>query len=197
MDATRAVLLFSASLCVSACNDGEVRYGPPGGLRIRGDDPACPPPDLAPSQAECATVGWAGSDGVFAKHFDADTAGACTLGPCHQGPDDPTGVNMVAGDAAASYAALAAFTAGDGGYPYISTNLDDSPYLLCNINPQSAVIVGSIMPKGKSGYTPEALAEIELWVACGMENDAVGEVSAPGGSGGIGGAAGAGGAGGA
>ncbi len=193
--ATVAALLAGTVGATSACNDGEVRFGPPGGLRIRGlatSTDICPlPPGVSatPAPAECATVSW--QDDIFPKYFDAGTPYLCANSGCHEGPNDPTGVNMVPGDADASYIALAAFM--NGGRPYFSENPDDAPYLMCNIDPATTVPLGSPMPRGPV-VSPEHLEEIGLWVACGMVNDSMG--GGVGGGGGGGGALGAGGAGG-
>lgn len=193
---TKLLSLVATAGFLTACNDGEVRFGPPGGLRIRGNvtvSEACPLPmgvSETPSAAECATVTWGGPQGIFAKYMDAGLVrGNCAAGGCHNGPNDPTGVNMVAGDASLSYDALALFT--NGGRPYVSTDAATEPYLMCNIDPGTSAPYGAPMPKGPI-YEPMELQEIGLWAACGMSKD--GDLG--GGVGGGGGALGGGGAGG-
>ncbi len=171
----------------TACDDGAVRFGPPGGLRIRGVasvDDVCPLPGSVsptPSAVECAASTWKGE--IFPRFFDAGTPYLCANAGCHAGPDDPTGVNMVIGDAAASYSALANFS--NGGRPYFSEDPADAPYLLCNIDAGTSVPYGSPMPKGPV-VSSDDLAIIGLWVACGMVNDTVPGGGAGGGVGGMG-----------
>lgn len=199
---TRSVVLIAVLGAITACDDGEVRFGPPNGLRIRGNatvTDACPLPagvPAAPTPAECAAISW--QNEIFPQFFDASPpmgAGAylCANNGCHAGPNDPTGVNMVIGDAAASYTALANFE--NGGRPYFSADAADAPYLLCNIDPNTTVFYGTPMPLGPV-VTPEHLVRIGTWAACGMPNDSV-PGGGPGAGGmGTGGSLGAGGAGG-
>ncbi len=184
-------------LLAAGCDDGDVRFGPPGGLRIRGVTTVtaeCPLPmgvPVDPTPAECATVAWGGAQGIFAKYMDAGLPrGNCAAGGCHNGPNDPTGVNMAAGDPDVSWDALAAFS--NGGRPYVSSDPNAAPYLMCNIDPATTVPYGSPMPKGPI-YEPAELQEIGLWAACGMAKDGIagGGVGGGGvGGGGVGGAGG-------
>jgi hypothetical protein len=194
---TRTVVSLVGVMAVAAasgCDDDKVRFGPPGGLRIRGAQTgvACPlPPGVSPNPtpAEC-TVSWAND--VFPL-FDETGPYLCALGGCHNGPNDATGVNMVAGDEEGSYIALAAFV--NGGRPYISPNAEDSPYLMCNIDPKTTAPYGTPMPDLSTVVSDADLQLIGLWAACGMENDdgvgsGAGGALPMGGNGGVGGAGG-------
>jgi hypothetical protein len=178
------------SFTASACLEGTVDFGPPNNLRRRGGDVEV---------ARCQLP--AGADGSVCPDWTTevfplfDEKYLCAENGCHLGPNDPTGVNMVKGDPTATHAALKAFTRDDG-RPYISDDDPDSSYLLCNIDPNAPVIIGSIMPKGIV-ITPEDLITIGNWVDCGMKLSG-GTPNPTGGMGGMGagGALGTGGSGG-
>jgi hypothetical protein len=199
MHARTTLAILTAAVLTVGCEDDKVRFGPPGGLRIRGGAQAglaCPLPagvSPTPTPAECAAVSWAND--VFPL-FDATGPYLCALGGCHDGPNDINGVNMVSGNEELSYQALAAFT--NGGRPYVSPNVDDNPYLICNIDPMTTEPYGTPMPDLSMVVTPADLALIGTWAACGMVNDdgagsGAGGALPMGGNGGIGGAGGVGG----
>lgn len=181
-----ALLALAATLGVG-CLEDDVTYGPVGGLRIRGEvapDPCALPAGLDGPPAVCPD--WATD--VFPL---LDGTYGCTLDGCHAGPNDPTGVNMVPGDADASYDALAAFVRGDR--PYIAPNGQEEAYLLCNIDQNAPVRIGTLMPTTSPKIAGDDLITIAGWVACGMLKTG----GTPGvGGGGTGGATGTGGAGG-
>lgn len=185
---TAFVALASATLL--GCLEDPVRFGPVGGLRVRGtgDDPgggsACA---LPPGVDTTLCPEWATA--VFPL-FDKGGELRCGNSGCHEGPNDPTGVNMVPGDAAASYAALAAYQR--DGRPYIKPDGADEAYLMCNIWRGAPTTVGVIMPLADT-TSDDHLNIIGAWVNCGM----LPEGGTPGtggmGAGGEGGAGGAGG----
>jgi hypothetical protein len=180
--------VFLASATLLGCLEESVRFGPVGGLRVRGtgDDvggaSAC---SLAPGTDTTICPEWATA--VFPL-FDKGGALRCGNSGCHEGPNDPTGVNMVAGDPAASYAALAAYQR--DGRPYIKPNGADEAYLMCNVWRSAPVTIGVVMPL--AGTTAdEHLKIIGSWVSCGMLPE--GGIPGTGGGGAAGGAGGAGG----
>lgn len=154
-----AAFALTTALLAGACLEGSVDFGPPNNLRLRGNASIEP----------CALP--AGADGSVCPDWETevfplfDEKYKCALSGCHLGPNDPTGVNMVKGDAAATHAALSAFTRDDR--PYVSDIEPENAYLLCNIDPSAPVLIGSFMPRGEV-ISEEDLITIGNWVACGM-----------------------------
>jgi hypothetical protein len=146
---------------VAGCGD-EVRFGPPGGLRQpSGGNDACPIPDTT---AVAACPDWATE--VYPL-FDDGGPFQCATAGCHGTPANSTGLYIPPGDAAGAYGALSAYKR--DGRPYISTQDADHPYMLCNINPDPAILVGRIMPPSTALQIKGTdLATLGKWVECGM-----------------------------
>ncbi|MEM6786114.1 MAG: hypothetical protein AAF715_01245 [Myxococcota bacterium] len=179
-------LLLGGTIGVAACLEGGVDFGPPNNLRLRGEVQIeqCTIPEMAGTRCPDWTTE------VFPLF---DEKYNCALSGCHLAPNDPTGVNMVKGDAIATHAALSAFDR--DGRAYISDVDPTNAYLMCNIDPTQPVLIGSFMPRGQV-IDDDDLTTIYDWVACGMKVTG-GDPVATGGGGGTGGTGGAGGGGGA
>src|SRR5690606_29459888 len=139
-----SVFILLASSALFGCLEEPVRFGPVGGLRVRGtgnDAGGAASCALPPTIDPTICPDW--TTDVFPL-FDKGGPLRCGNSGCHEGPNDPTGVNMVPGDAAASYAALAAYQR--DGRPYIKANGADEAYLMCNIWRNAPVTVGVVMP---------------------------------------------------
>jgi len=183
-----AALALTVAVTAGACLEGSVDFGPPNNLRLRG-------------QASVEPCGLpAGADGSICPDWETevfplfDEKYRCANSGCHQGPNDPTGVNMTKGDPIATHAALSAFTR--DGRPYISEIEPENAYLICNIDLDSSVLIGTFMPKGES-ISDEDLITIGNWVACGMKLTGGDPVETGGGGASAGGGGASGGAGGA
>jgi hypothetical protein len=182
------------------CDDPDVRFGPVGGLRVRGgigggdSGEACPyPPGTDETGATCPS--W--NDVIFPM-LDEDGLYGCARDGCHGGAIGSNvgaaNLTMPPGDADGSYDALAAYTRGDR--PYIGEGLQSTAYLLCNIWPESPGRIDPIMPIPLGDEVPlfsgSDLVTVANWVACGMPK-AGGAIVGAGGMGGMGGMGGAGG----
>jgi hypothetical protein len=194
--ATAAIVMGS-----QACIEDDVLYGEVGGLRRRpggsviAGQQVCPiPADTNPN----ACPDWATQ--VF-PIFDRPAPGlpnyGCMIeGVCHgPGGEDPV---LVPNDPSATYDILAGWKDKEGTYPYIGENLEDTAYILCNLDP-----TGTVNPSFNSALMPQVTGSVQRlseadfqivaeWVACGMQKG-------PGmaaGAGGMGGTMSAGGAGG-
>ncbi|MEQ9325612.1 MAG: hypothetical protein RIF41_40985 [Polyangiaceae bacterium] len=174
------------------CNDPEVRYGPVGGLRVRGggvdDGNACAyPPGTDETGTTCPP--WTEVYAIF-----NDPAVGCTLSNCH-GVGSLFAPTMPEDDPILGYENMKAYLSAEG-RPYVSENAQNTAFLLCNIWQDAPTQIGSPMPRlGTPGIAPITAADLETignWVACGMLPDGGGGV----GGGGIGGDVGLGGAGG-
>ena len=182
-------------LAAAACLEDDVRYGPPGGLRIRGanqtgDEGACPlPADIDP----VACPDW--STQIFPM-FDATGKFGCALDFCHGVPPGGASLYMPPGDPATSYDNMAAYA--PFGRPYIGPDAQDTAYLICNLSSDPDVNLGTaVMPKIVAGVEGLPLGDdlkmIAEWVNCGMPKGASGGVGGGGAAGGAGGAGGVGG----
>lgn len=196
--AGRLIIVGGLSAATLGCDDPEVRYGPVGGLRVRGsgNEGGGGPSNACeiPPEADLATCpDWATE--VFPL-FDSPQY-ACTSNICHGVGSDAAGLTMPAGDAAASYAAMANFTR--DGRPYVSSSPEEAPYLMCNIWRDAPVQVGVLMPVVAGDIQLVEGADLGLignWADCGMPQEGGAIAGAGGGGmggGGIGGAGGAGG----
>ena len=151
--------------------DDAPRFGPPGGLRVRsaaGSDLAC---ELG---AGVDTTGATCPDWPSEIFPLFDGPLACARGGCHgvsvPGQVGAAGLTLVAGDATASYAALASYAAHDR--PYVREGAPDEAYILCNLDGT----LGTRMPIAPPAE-PLAAADRVLvgnWVACGMHPDGAG-----------------------
>ncbi len=176
-----AIALAAAVAAPAACDDGDVRFGPPGGLRVRTDDAVgssepCPLPEGA-TGATCPE--WA--DAVFPAIFASETY-KCSADGCHGPGGTPSaGLTLYPDDADKTYDALAAYQ--NYGRPYVSEGEPAKAYLLCNLTNSPDVSLGTVMP-------PTALIEGEDlvllgdWVACGMKKQGGTPVTGTGGAGG-------------
>ncbi len=155
--------------CVFGCEDDSTRFGPPGGLRVRGNDQTnnsqpCPLPEGV-SGDPCPD--WATE--VFPL-FDGKYG--CTLDNCHSGSVGAASLTLYEGDASASYDAMAAYD--NYGRKYFEENGQDSAYLMCNLSndPQINFLLSSPMPilteEVTSLVVGEDLILVGNWVACGM-----------------------------
>lgn len=166
-----------------ACGGEDVRYGEPGGLRAPAGNDACPIPDNS-GVAACPDFATA----VFAI-FDNPMGAGCTDAGCHGVAPGGGGLFMPSGDAQAAYQQMSGYL--NSGRPLVSTRADDKPYLLCNLNPDPAVTVGSIMPPSATTRIGGAdLATLAKWVECGMQLQGGGATGGAGGGGGAGGVGG-------
>lgn len=188
------VLLMALGAVGFGCNDPEVRYGPVGGLRVRGggvdDGDACAyPPGTIEDATGAACPSWQEVYDIF-----EDPAVGCTLSNCH-GVGSLFPPTMPEGDPDTAYQNMKAYLSAEG-RPYVAENAQATAFLLCNIWQDAPTQIGSPMPRlGTAGIAPisEAdLATIGTWAACGMLPDGGGGV----GGGGVGGDVGLGGAGG-
>ena len=165
--------LLSILLLLISCDDDEVRFGPPGGLRVTSE--ACP---LPPSSSASDCPDWS------TVVFPILEANSCSAAGCHATAADNQPV-IVPGDPSTSYDNLAAYE--NYSRPYIQANRPDRAFVLCNLQPTFNFIDSFVMPP--SG--PIAAADLTVignWVACGMQKFGGGV----GGNGGSGGAVGGG-----
>ena len=169
---------FLACAAISACELDTVEYGDPGGLRLVPNDITnCELPSGA-TGTPCPT--W---EDVYAI-FDSSTYG-CTLSSCHGADTQAAGLFMPQGDAATGYTNMTAFEARDGSLKLYIAPGDETSYLLCNLNPDPAQTIGTLMPIG--GFQKilgDDLLTIGNWYACGQSGPGMG--SGPSGSGGMG-----------
>ena len=188
--------LFVAAVVAMSCLPDEPHFGPPNNLRERGvgsggsGGQLCAlPPGVDESGNTCPD--W--TTDIFEPIFDDVESAACTADGCHGGINGAKGLTLVAADAAASYAALAAYDNVDG-HPYIRPGGADDAYLMCNIWKDAPRKIGSLMPIVQGHIKlieGQDLVTVGNWVACGMPE---GEgATGGGGSGGTGGNGGQGG----
>lgn len=176
------MLAAVGGLATLACNDPEVRFGRPGGLRVRGGlgggsaADTCPyPPGTDETGATCpdwATEVYPLLDGPY----------ACTKDGCHLPPGGEFNLNIPTGDPDGAYDALADYKNGDR--PYIGEDLQSTAYILCNIWTATDSKIGSFMPLPGQGVTYIEDADLTLianWVACGMKREGGGTGGAGGG----------------
>ncbi|MSP25192.1 MAG: hypothetical protein EXR75_08510 [Myxococcales bacterium] len=174
---------FALAVAVAAslgCDDAEVRFGPPGGLRIRtdgavGSAKACPLPAGA-SGAECPE--WA--DSVFPTIFDSEKY-RCSAKGCHSGTPS-AGLALFPGDPDKSYESMKAYE--NFGRPYISDLEPAKAYLLCNLTDEPKFSLGTVMPKNAALIEETDLVLLGNWVACGMAKEGGTPVMGTGGAGG-------------
>ena len=184
-----ALLIATAAL---GCEGDEVRFGQPGGLRVRGQDEGtggtlapCPLVDEGPLDV-CPD--W--EQDVFLPLLD-DKYG-CTTEGCHGAVTFAKNLALAPGDAAASYDLMAKYESDLTVRPYVQEDGQDAAYLLCNLNPDPAFLIGNkFMPIGPP-VTQEDLVTIGNWARCGMKKTGG---TPPGGGGGDPGSGGGGGAG--
>jgi hypothetical protein len=196
-----SISLLTAGFAASAClAEDELLFGEPDTLSRRftkasgtsgaGGAYQCPLPGAT---ADCPD--WATQ--IFPL-IDSPKYACTTLGACHDvGKSQP---RIVAGDAAASYASLAAFKSAKAaakGRPYFGK--PEEAYILCNLvwdgqtaakkNPLDTTEMPSGAAEGMGAYTTADIALIASWVKCGSPEKG-GAATGTGGGGGAGGVGG-------
>ena len=165
------------------CLEDDVRYGPVGGLRVRGSEGGG-------VGAPCSLP--EGTDTMICPSWEQtifplfDVTYGCTDETCHGSANGAANLTMPPGDPAANYDALALYKRGTR--PYIGT---PDAYLICNIWAASPEKVGTIMPIIGGDIVPFTLADLQTvasWAACNYPE--IGGVVPQGGMGGVGGAGG-------
>jgi len=161
------------ALVIFGCQQDTTRFGPPGGLRVRGNDQSnssqsCPLPAESTGDPcpDWATEIFPLFDGKY----------GCTLDNCHGGSIGAASLTLYEGDASASYDAMAAYE--NYGRKYFEENGQDSAYLMCNLSndPQINFLLSSPMPILTEGVTSLVVGEdlilVGNWVGCGMLKEA-------------------------
>lgn len=174
--AGRKLLPWLALGALVACEDDNVRFGPPNNLRPPGGGSvACPAP--------------AGATGTVCPEWETEVfpmleeKSGCTNKACHSEDKPSGGLALVEGDAAKSYEALAAFK-NAAGRPYVAdaekADPEAPPYMICNVT--ATPPVGPLMPP--SGMSDEDLVVLGNWALCGMKQKGGTPLEGSGGSGG-------------
>lgn len=178
---------FAALPMLVGCLEDSVRFGPVGGLRVRGGDgtnTACSPPPGADG-ATCpnyTTVIW--------PLLNDDNIYACTKDGCHGGINGAANLTMPKDDPMGSYDAMAAYKRDER--PYIGL-ASENPYFICNVWPTSPERIDPIMPIPTGNIKLVSQADLVLlgnWAQCDFIEDGTDMGSGPAaGAGGGGGAA--------
>ncbi|MBM4377184.1 MAG: hypothetical protein FJ095_19055 [Deltaproteobacteria bacterium] len=153
--------VIALGLAAAACDDGEVRFGPPNNLRFPdGGTGICPAPT--------------GATGETCPEWETDVFpmlennSGCTNKACHSEDKPSGGLALHEGDATKSYEALAAFK-NQAGRPYVAdadtVDPEAPPYMLCNVT--ATPPIGPLMPP--SGMSDEDLVVLGNWALCGMK----------------------------
>ena len=176
--------LIAASL---GCLEEEYRFGPVGGLRVRGDADNTDACELPPGSEVGECPSYAGE--VFPLLELPQYQ--CSASGCHGLPIGAAGLTMPAGDAQTSYDAMNDYTVGDRNYV-----AGQNPYFMCNVWQQSPTRIGALMPKPAGNYIPFTETDVVIlgrWARCGYPDggtpppsSGAGIAGAGGGAGGIG-----------
>lgn len=157
-------LLLVGLVGAAACEEDQVRFGPPNNLRLRDSKSIDPCPNPPGATGETCPE-W--ETEVF-PILDSDKVGCTAIG-CHSEESPSKGLALYKGDAAKSYEAMSKYV-NAAGRPYLK-DVDDQdpdkpPYLICNLTANP--LVGSRMPLGDP-MSKEDLVVLGNWALCGMK----------------------------
>jgi len=163
----RLIAVAIALPALVGCLEDTVRYGPVGGLRVRGGTD-----DGVGGNATCAYPEGTDVTGATCPSWEQvifpmfNTTYGCTRDGCHGGVNGAANLTMPLDDADQSYLAMAEYKRGER--PYIDAS---NAYLICNIWAQSEQRINPLMPipiGDEVGLIEgEDLITISNWAACG------------------------------